>query len=374
MTIDERGEDSMYTVLLVDDEPLVLEGLRFMIEWERYGFRVCGEARDGEEGLDLIQKLNPDLVVTDITMPIMSGLQLIEYCTKMLNTKSHFFVLSGYNDFAFARQALTYGVLNYWLKPIDVEEIHASLLKLSSEWSLRDEKSQLNSKFNSLIGTVLSNPEVVDPLFDAQERLLLATVNGDKTAINEAARLLYRQLELSFTGDKERRKAFLSSVLLELSWKILDGNKAFTDDEGGQEIVLPTLSSKEEDWFDILLTFSYKVADELDRHKSEKGTVWETARLIRERYHEPIQLQTIAKTLHFQPAYLGQLFKKQMGMSFIDFVHRTRIEESRKLLRRNDIKISDVAKMVGYTDPEHFASKFKKWMNMTPSQYKNSLL
>lgn len=369
----ERGEDLMYTVLLVDDEPLVLEGLRFMINWESYGFRVCGEASDGEEALERIQELNPDLVVTDISMPIMDGLQLIEYSKQVLNTKGHFFILSGYDDFTFARKALTYGVFNYWLKPIDVEEIHTSLLKLHIEWSHRDYGEIVSSQStNSNLGAIWNIPEVVDPLFEAEDRLLLAIINGNGAAIDEAAQLLCRQLELSFADDNKGSKVFLSNVLLELSWKVLEGQRTFPDEEGKRGLPLPMLPNSLDRWLDVLTTFAHKVAEQLAWQRSVNGTAWEAARLIRERYHEPLQLQTIARILHFQPAYLGQLFKKQMGMSFLDYVHRTRVEEGRKLLRREDMKIADVARAVGYTDPEQFASKFKQLIKMTPSQYRNS--
>ena len=77
----------------------------------------------------------------------------------------------------------------------------------------------------------------------------------------------------------------------------------------------------------------------------------DVVRYIRKEYKKPLRLQEVAKALHFQPAYLGQLFKKKVGMSFIDYLHRTRIEEASKLLRRTNLIISDVARTVGYTDP-----------------------
>ncbi len=363
-----RERIPIFTVLLVDDEPLVLEGLTFMIDWESHGFRICGEACDGEEALNRIQELNPDLVVLDISMPVMDGLQLIEHCTKALNVPSRFIVLSGHDDFAFAQKALTCGVLDYWLKPIDVEEINATLGKLGKEWSHPNEEEAVPTHTLSTAWTV---PDADDPLFAAEDSLLLAIQAGDLSVIDEAAGRLCSQVERSFKGDREASKAFLSNVLLELIWKVMEGEMTNPAPDDEHTLSLPVLPNRPERWPDILASFARETMKQLTRQKAMTGPVGEAARIIRERYCEPLQLQAVAKMLHFQPAYLGQLFKKQTGMSFLDYVHRTRIEASRRLLRRTDLKIADVARTVGYADPEQFAAKFKQWMDMPPSQYKN---
>jgi len=370
-----RERIPIFTVLLVDDEPLVLEGLAFMIDWESRGFRVCGEACDGEEALDRIRELNPDLVVTDISMPVMDGLQLIEHCVKTLNSPSRFVILSGHDDFASARKALTHGVLDYWLKPIDVEEIHAALGKLHAQWSNPEGDDSAGSPSAvspfSTLEAAWTVPDPDDPLFDAEDDLILAIEGGDETAIDGAAERLCRQLKLSFGEDEAAGKAFLSNAMLELVWKVMEGE--LTNPAPGDEprLALPILPNKAHRWPDILASFARKAAEQLARQRTVTGPAGEAARIIRERYREPLQLQTIASILHFQPAYLGQLFKKQTGMSFLDYVHRTRVEVGRKLLRRTDLKIAEVARAVGYADPEQFAAKFKQWMDMTPSQYKN---
>ncbi|RED63482.1 YesN/AraC family two-component response regulator [Cohnella phaseoli] len=366
-----RERIPIFTVLLVDDEPLVLEGLAFMIDWESHGFRICGEACDGEEALNRIQELSPDLVVLDISMPVMDGLQLVEHCTKVLNVPCRFIILSGHDDFAFAQKAMTCGVLDYWLKPIDVEEINATLGKLSKEWSHPGREEAGSPPAALPLAAAWTVLDADDPLFAAEDSLLLAIQAGDGTAIDEAAGRLCSQMELSFRGDREASKAFLSNVLLELIWKVMEGEMTSPAPDDEHALSLPVLPNRPERWPDILASFARETVEQLTRQKAMTGPVGEAARIIRERYREPLQLQAVAKMLHFQPAYLGQLFKKQTGMSFLDYVHRTRIEASRRLLRRTDLKIADVARTVGYADPEQFAAKFKQWMDMPPSQYKN---
>lgn len=260
---------------------------------------------------------------------------------------------------------------DYWLKPINIEEIHAALEKFHSQWSNSDGCDIAADLLSSTLPleAAWTVHEADAPLFDAEDRLLSAVQAGEAAAIEQSAERLCRQLELSFARDGEASKAFLSNVLLELTWKVLEGESV--DSAPGGELSPPILPNGADRWSSVLTAFACKVSERLAQQRSETGPAWEAARVIRERYPEPLQLQIIARMLHFQPAYLGQLFKKQLGMSFIDYVHRTRIEAARKLLRRTDLNIADVARSVGYEDPEQFTVKFKQGMGMTPSQYKN---
>ncbi len=343
-----------------------------MVDWESYGFRICGEAFDGKEALEQIQQLNPDLVVTDISMPVMDGLQLIEHCTKVLHAPCRFVILSGHDEFSDVHTALTYGVMDYWLKPIDVMEIHAALEKFRSEWSRSDGEAAADTLvITSPLEAAWTVPIAEDSLIEAEDRLLVAIQSGDTASIEEASERLCRQLALSFDGDEETGKVYLSNVLLEVTWKALEEEGLDSGTMVDHDLSPPILPSRTDSWHGVLTAFACKASERLAPKRSETGPAWEVARIIRERYSEPLQLKTIARNLHFQPAYLGQLFKKQMGLNFIDYVHRTRVEAARKLLRRTNLNIADVARRVGYENPEQFAAKFKQWMGMTPSQYKS---
>ena len=91
----------MYKVIFVDDEPFALEGIRLMIEWEELGFEIVGMCENGEEALACTEACKPDLVVTDIRMPVIDGLELIERVQKA-GSDPVFIILSGYNDFEYA--------------------------------------------------------------------------------------------------------------------------------------------------------------------------------------------------------------------------------------------------------------------------------
>lgn len=122
----------MLKVLFADDEPLMLEGLRFLVDWEKLNFEVCGEALDGEDALQLIHSTRPDLVITDVRMPVIDGLDLIGRCSES-DFRPKFIIFSGYADFEYAKRALKYGVSNYLTKPLDEKELTEALQIVAEE-------------------------------------------------------------------------------------------------------------------------------------------------------------------------------------------------------------------------------------------------
>ena len=111
----------MYRVILVEDEDIIRRGIRSTVPWEQHGCIVAGEARNGEEGRALIERLEPDIVITDINMPVCSGLEMIA------QTKCQYdyvtIILTGYSEFEYAKEAIKLGVAQYLSKPINGEEL-----------------------------------------------------------------------------------------------------------------------------------------------------------------------------------------------------------------------------------------------------------
>ncbi len=112
----------MYSVVLVDDERLIVRGLSSVIDWAELGCEVAGTAYDGAAGLELIRRIRPDIVLTDIRMPNMDGLTMLA-ALRSEYPKMQMSVLTAYRDFEYARQALTLGVCRYLLKPSSMDEL-----------------------------------------------------------------------------------------------------------------------------------------------------------------------------------------------------------------------------------------------------------
>ena len=120
----------MMKVFLVDDEIAIRENLRNSFPWEENGFQLVGEAPDGEMALPMIRDLNPDILLTDIRMPFMDGMQLCAEVKRMLPWVG-VVILSGYDDFAYAQKAISLGVREYLLKPITAQELGGALTRVA---------------------------------------------------------------------------------------------------------------------------------------------------------------------------------------------------------------------------------------------------
>ncbi|HCM11961.1 MAG TPA: DNA-binding response regulator [Lachnospiraceae bacterium] len=134
----------MYKIMFVDDDPLILKRLNHILDWESLGFQIIANASSGEKALALIQKLTPDVVITDINMPNMSGLQLVEK-SKSLSDKIKFIMLTVNDSFGCAQQALNIGVYHYLLKPIEKDKLLHLIHTLISNFENSKKQNQYMS-------------------------------------------------------------------------------------------------------------------------------------------------------------------------------------------------------------------------------------
>ena len=109
-------------ILILDDEYIILDGL-CSFPWEMYGCRIVGKAMDGEEGMELIDRYQPDIILSDIKMPEKDGIQVAKYA-KEKYPDTEIILLTGYDSFSYAQQAITIGVADYLLKPVNFREMH----------------------------------------------------------------------------------------------------------------------------------------------------------------------------------------------------------------------------------------------------------
>ncbi len=163
----------MYRLMLVDDEPEIRDGLLEIINWEQEHFEVVGVAENGLEALQIAESAAPDLVVTDIRMPFMDGLEMARRMRKMLPTVQ-FVVLSGYDEFEYARQAIQIQILDYVLKPISSGEFTQMLRRvrknLDEEFKKRNDMTSLKAHFRASL-----------PIL--RELLLTSLFNGGVSAL-----------------------------------------------------------------------------------------------------------------------------------------------------------------------------------------------
>ncbi|MBS4206875.1 response regulator [Bacillus sp. FJAT-50079] len=141
----------MFKVVIADDEYMIKKSLTVMIERSPFNFKVVGEADNGKKALELVKELKPDLLVTDIRMPTMDGLELIQE-TQKFDKRTEVIVVSGFGEFEYAQKALRLGAIDYLLKPIKIDLVQEALKRVNDILKLNEgETSEELIKQNSLL-------------------------------------------------------------------------------------------------------------------------------------------------------------------------------------------------------------------------------
>ena len=166
--------DKKMKILIVEDDFVVRQGIKYSLDWEQYGLIVCGDASNGKQGLDVALRQEPEIIITDIRMPVMDGLEFSELLLDQ-RPDAKIIILSGYDDFSYAKKAIHLGVYDYLLKPVDAEELLKCICKLRDEIKKekeekknREDQELLVSGYqNELFDHAMGN--LLKPIF-AQER------------------------------------------------------------------------------------------------------------------------------------------------------------------------------------------------------------
>lgn len=215
----------MYRVILVDDEHLILEGLSKVVRWHDFGCEVIGTARDGREGLELIRRERPDIVISDIRMPNMDGLTMLAALHSEF-PQMQLTVLTAYRDFDYARRAINLGVCRYLLKPSRMDELHEAIRTMTAHLSERpegdgavDERADAAPESGDA-GSFIVNAALEYMRAHCTERISLATV-ADNVYVSQwhLSKLINRHMNQSFlellnTMRIERAKLLLADPAL----------------------------------------------------------------------------------------------------------------------------------------------------------------
>ncbi|HHU51284.1 MAG TPA: response regulator [Firmicutes bacterium] len=370
-----------YQVLLVDDEPLALEGVKTSVEWGDLGFRIAGECSDGEEAFSFIKKYTPDLVITDVRMPSLDGLNLIEQVIEYVNPKTKFIVISGYDDFSYAQRALKYQVNHYLLKPVFPEEMIPALQEIREHLNLLNFRSRLEAELNQAgwaTGETTIFPQVstedlrhltvmisyLDAMHDAIEEL-------DPEKMTEAMETILSYLENQGLSLEIGRMFALNLMY--------HSNRIISEMEGSPSVALrnydlmcikqQTLTMEElKHLLREYVKEFFTCVDEL-RKKNSKHTIFQIEEYIKENYQRNLTIKEIAKVFYMHPAYIGQVFLKTFGVSFQEYLHQLRIDEAKNLIEKGFLRIHEVAEEVGYNNYHSFLENFKKYIGCKPVEY-----
>lgn len=272
--------NNYYKLILVDDEEEVRKGVLKKIEWEKYGFQVVGEAENGKEALEIIEKTSPDVVVTDIKMPFMDGLELAT-AVRERYPSAKIIVLTGFDEFEYAQKSVKLNVMEYLLKPISAQELTDILIKVREQIdkeiaekedieSLRDSYRKslpvLKEKFlTSLVTTTIGRDEIREKSESYGINLegrgfTVSVVSIDKSAAAiETSTLESDQGKLNngLLGEKELMKFAVLNIVEETAAKHSLGTAFLNNDH----IVLITVGEEEDK--DAVMNITFAALDEI---------------------------------------------------------------------------------------------------------------
>lgn len=246
-------------VLIVDDEKLERVLIHKGYKWEDNGFEVVGEAASGMEALEMVKEHKPQIVLTDICMPSMDGLELSEKILQ-INPGTFIVIITGYREFDYARRAIKIGVEDFLLKPVNISELGNITKKLKEKITFKAYQKSMN--------------KIVD--------------------IRETERV-----------------------------------------KQGNRVVNEALKYVDSNIFDPELT-----------------------------------LKMVASKVFSNESYLSRAFKKEIGVTFVEYISKKRIEESVRLLNTTDMKVYEIAEKIGFRDSHYFSLCFKKHIGITIKEYK----
>lgn len=342
--------------IVVDDDEIVLQGLNTVIPWGGLGFDTVLSAKNGEEAYRKAAAAHPDVVVTDIRMPVMDGIELARKIHETSDNVS-IIIMSAYEDFQYARSAMQYGVSDYILKPIDLEKIDQLVQRLTQ---IRDRKHAKSSVMRSIYGG------------DFEARISKDIREGCLDDI------------ISFLDGQARRIAPAGIDMKELCLKLVDilftyyksiglSLEPFCGSRSDVTAKLVELDDPEEICKAALGLFR-DVFRFVEKEKASHEAMLAAAakRMVEKEFtSSSLSLQDVADRIGVTSSRLSVLFRQAFGVNFSNYLAGLRIAKAQELLKDLSLKIEDIGGMVGYADSHYFAKVFKRAVNLTPSEYRN---
>jgi len=381
----------MYKVFLAEDEIVVREGIRNSIPWEKTSYTLTGEAPDGEMALSMIQDIKPDILITDIRMPFMDGLSLSRIVKKSLPWIK-IIILSGHDEFEYAREAISIGVDEYLLKPVSAQEMLAAMDKLAKR--IDEEKEEFLS-IADLKARIRPGPA------DVQHGKEKITGSENMQGLVDPAGLLNIDGEVFFTKLKYAAKKDIDSIVREYialpgdNWGenpliiyflfgeiIVSASKIIESLGGNIKDVVPfSLSHRNiQEIIGSQETFAEKVklllSALIEFRDSHTGGRYQSV-VVRSREYidsnfsdTELSLNSTAEHVGISPNHLSAVFAQETGENFIDYLTRVRIERAKLLLKTTAMKSADIACETGFSDPHYFSFIFKKNTGLSPREYR----
>lgn len=389
----------MTKILFVDDDAIIRRGISGKIDWNKYGWKLVHTARDTMEALDYIKNNQPDIILTDIKMPGMSGIEMAQI-TKDYYPGIKFVFLSGYKDFEYAQQVLKLNAVDYLTKPLNDGKLIEALKKAESiqkkessenyilnrtypvikrnyiSHLLKENFQQMDESFFTAFDINLSRGlgvvgfielHYVDSMSYDQLRKKIETYCTGLTQTYRGSFFFCMdnlQIFMIYTDNDAKEESAFYARLQQVEAKI----NAFSCRHLGGKDASFFYGSTMRNLNDLY--YSYQAALQNINFRVD-DLLLEIRRYIEQHYDDcDLSLITIAEHFNMNHCYLTSVFKKKFHVNLYDCVIKVRMENAARLIQSTRLKNYEIAAATGYKNPQYFSNSFKKFYGCTATQYR----
>jgi two-component system response regulator YesN len=346
----------MYKILLVDDEELERKVLWFTLQNSGLPITLLGEAASGREALDKVHQTRPDLIIMDIKMPGIDGIEATRQI-KALYPATEVIILTAYGMFSYSQQAIKAQATDYLLKPIQPQQLIEAVKYALDRISLK--------KFQS--GPAMN-------LTGLEEQV--KTRN-----LKEGKRQLTLLLELFANTKHTPLTALLNSFGLRLMVIVVQAALSAGADPAMITLIendlaqdLSHISSLDglKSWGETMLERCIGLLGSNQQINQIQVLVRQAIDYIEANYANNISLNLVANHVHLSPAYLSRIFNEKTGVGFTEYLAQVRLKKAKQQLRMSTETIDQIAAATGFMSSSYFSAVFKKHEGVTPSEYRSN--
>jgi two-component system response regulator YesN len=347
----------MMNILIVDDEAPIKRSLMKIIEKELQQLRVVSMADNGLEALGKIEELLPDLVISDVRMPVMDGMQLSR-AIRARGYQTEIVMVSGYNEYAYLREALQQGVTDYLLKPVDPHEVALTLRRV---YQKHENKLKERVEMQTWLADRKSSiRKLAESVWFLHENHVWEHVDALEDSLGR---------EPDAARSSEYAMQWLTLVNAEFK-QLSDGKLGMEQYPEFQEMAK---SANFGQHIRKLLNESMEDIRKI-RNWGSHRSIRNALDYIQDHYgNETLSLGEISDAVGMSATYFSKCFRQEMGISCIQYITRLRMEKAVELLANPSFKVYEVAHAIGFSEYAHFAKVFKKTFDFSPSEYRSNL-
>ncbi|MBE6884182.1 MAG: response regulator [Ruminococcaceae bacterium] len=332
----------MYRMIIVDDEPLILQHLTEVFPWHELGFEVCGSFTNSEQAYDYLQNKKVDVLFTDIRLNGDTGLSLARR-VKHICPHIQIVLISAYSEFEYAREAISLSIFEYLLKPISYNSVINCFQRL---------RTSLDSHTNS-------SDDIVS-------QLARHLKNGDSSTAGHCLDLYAQYNPLS----KEQLLRIQHRLFITLDEQGIISENLPTQDMAA---TLRATTHPQDTLYELHKQL-YLLSSALTKPDFNAWYVSEAKRYIEDHLSEDISLNDVAAHVSLSPAYFSRTFRRLTGERMSDYICRCRIKKAIELLKDPAVRIGELNTLVGYHSRSGFYTLFLKETGYTPAEYRKEVL